>query len=215
MRILLRCCRVVDKLNNWLGRLSGGIALLLIGVTLIQVICRYLFNTSWVAVQELEWHLFGAMFLLAVGYTLDAEGHVRVDIFYANFSPRGQALVNILGVLLLLLPVCGIVIYYGYKFTIQSWDYTNSRPADYYSVALGEPGDWLYTVGSAVENWIRKTILIGEISPDPGGLEGRWMIKALIPLGFFFLALQGVSMGLKNFFRLCGMDRDGYGKNDI
>ena len=82
-------------------------------------------------------------------------------------------------------------------------------------MALGEPGDWLYTVGSAVENWIRKTILIREISPDPGGLEARWMIKALITLAIFFLALQGVSMGLKNFFRLCGMDRDGYGKNDI
>jgi TRAP-type mannitol/chloroaromatic compound transport system permease small subunit len=205
---LLRCAQAIDDMSAWLGRLAGWVGLMLMAVTLIQVISRYLFNVSWVAVQELEWHLFGAMFLLAAGYTLNAEGHVRVDIFYARFSRRGQALVNMLGVLLLLLPICGIVVYFGCSFTAQAWDFTNSRPPGYYSVVLGGPGDLFYEVSLAVESLLRRTVFIGEISPDPGGLEARWLVKALVPLGFFFLGLQGLSMGIKSLAVVCGVDQD-------
>jgi TRAP-type mannitol/chloroaromatic compound transport system permease small subunit len=194
LELLIGISRRLDAFSQALGRLSGWVVLALTLVTVSQVIARYVFNASSVGMQELEWHLFGAVFLLAGAYTLKEEGHVRVDVFYARMSLKAQALVNIAGLLFFLLPTCAIVIYFGYSFTVQSWAFTNPRPDDYYSA------DWgiLHSVLAPLEGLLRRTILIGEISPDPGGLEARWLAKALIPLGFFFLALQGLSGLIKN-----------------
>jgi TRAP-type mannitol/chloroaromatic compound transport system permease small subunit len=60
-------------------------------------VLRYAFNNSSIALQELEWHLFSAMFLLSIAYGLQNDTHVRVDVFYLNFSPKTQALINIIG----------------------------------------------------------------------------------------------------------------------
>jgi TRAP-type mannitol/chloroaromatic compound transport system permease small subunit len=53
----------------------------------VDVVLRYAFNNSSIALQELEWHLFSAMFLLSIAYGLQNDTHVRVDVFYLNFSP--------------------------------------------------------------------------------------------------------------------------------
>jgi TRAP-type mannitol/chloroaromatic compound transport system permease small subunit len=136
-------------------------------ITVGDVIMRYIFHTGAVFIQELEWHLFGILFLLAAGFTLLRDGHVRVDIFYARLSRRGKAWVDLLGVLLLLLPVCALVIWSSQKFVANSWAFR-------------------------------------EGSPDPGGLPARYLIKAVIPLGFMLVALQGVSEAIKNLRVLMG-----------
>lgn len=200
MELLIGVSRRLDAINQALGRLSGWLVLALTLVTVSQVIARYVFNASSVGMQELEWHLFGAIFLLAGAYTLNEEGHVRVDVFYARMPPRMQALVNIAGLLLLLLPTCGIILYYGTIFSLQSLAFSNPRPDDYYSADLGP----LHGLLAPLEGLIRRTLLAGEISSDPGGLEARWLVKALIPLGFFFLGLQGISALIKNIALFSG-----------
>jgi TRAP-type mannitol/chloroaromatic compound transport system permease small subunit len=82
----------------------------------LDVLLRYAFNNSSIALQEMEWHLFSAMFLLGISYTLQKDAHVRVDIFYTKFSPQKQALTNLIGFALCILPISLLVAYYGIDF---------------------------------------------------------------------------------------------------
>ena len=167
MGVLTGIIRRIDRLNLWVGRLAGYIALLMVLVVTTDVIMRYAFDTTFVAVQELEWHLFGVLLLLGAGYTLLVDGHVRVDVFYQRLGPRGQAWINLFGVLLFLLPGCYLVLDTSWQFFSMSY-------------------------------------VIGEGSPDPGGLPARYVLKSFILIGFALVALQGVSMGSKAWLVLKG-----------
>ena len=167
MKILTGIIKYIDRLNAWVGVVSGYVALIMVLVVTTDVIMRYVFNTSFVAVQELEWHLFGVLFLLGAGYTLMVDGHVRVGVFYQRLSARGQAWINLIGVLLFLLPGC-------YMVLATSW------------------------------NFFHVSYVMGEGSPDPGGLPARYVLKFFIPLGFALITLQGISLGIKSYLTLIG-----------
>ena len=92
MNALKMICNVFDGINEWAGRIVAWVTLTLVLIVFADVVMRYLFNTSFVFVQELEWHVFGFIFLMGAGYTLLHDGHVRVDIIYQNLSPRGTGL---------------------------------------------------------------------------------------------------------------------------
>jgi TRAP-type mannitol/chloroaromatic compound transport system permease small subunit len=121
MEGIKRLCRWIDALNALVGKGVSWITLLVVVVVFVDVVMRYAFNTSFVFTQELEWHLFGFIFLMGAGYTLLRDGHVRVDIFYQRLTPRGQAWVNLLGVLLMLLPGCYLVVVTGFGFAKTAW----------------------------------------------------------------------------------------------
>lgn len=161
--------RVIDAINGAVGRWAAWIALLLVVVTTTDVAMRYLFNTSFVFVQELEWHLFAVMFLITAGYAHLLDSHVRVDIFYARMRPRVKAWVDF---------VCGIVFLFPTVF-LMVW---TSIP---------------FVVSSA-------RMLEG--SPDPGGIPGRFVLKAVIPLGFLLLGVQGISQTIKTGYRAFGKE---------
>lgn len=87
----------------------------------IDVVLRYAFNNSSIALQEMEWHLFSALFLLGISYTLQHDAHVRVDIFYANLLPKKQALINIIGFVIFILPISLLIVYYGLDFAYGAY----------------------------------------------------------------------------------------------
>jgi len=107
--------------KKWLESLTIFLLLLTILNVFIDVTLRYVFNNSSIGLQELEWHLFSAMFLLGIAYTLQKDAHVRVDIFYANFAPKKQALVNIVGFFSFIVPISLIIIYYGFNFAYNAY----------------------------------------------------------------------------------------------
>jgi TRAP-type mannitol/chloroaromatic compound transport system permease small subunit len=80
------------------------------------VIVRYLFEKSSVGLQELEWHIFALIFLLAAAYTLEIDEHVRVDVFFTRFSVKKKAWVDFIGSVIFLIPFCIIVILSSYEF---------------------------------------------------------------------------------------------------
>ncbi|MCB0333231.1 MAG: TRAP transporter small permease subunit [Bdellovibrionales bacterium] len=194
----------INRLNRWWGTLAAWLCLLLILLTAEQVISRYLFESSSIALQELEWHLFGALFLLACPYTLQKNGHVRIDLLYGRFSEKTQALIDTLGILFLLLPVSVLLVYYGVLYTDLALDVTNTRAIDYYTASYFDKDGTLYSLFSPLEHFLRQYVLVGEISPDPGGLEARWIIKALIPFSFFFMLLQGLALLIEKIAVLIG-----------
>ena len=112
----------IDFINEWVGR---GVAWTTFGLVLVvftDVVMRYLFNTSYVFTQELEWHIFSFIFLVGAGYTLLHDGHVRVDIFYQVVGPKAQAWINLVGVIFFLIPGCYLIIQTSTEFALSSWD---------------------------------------------------------------------------------------------
>ncbi len=128
MFVLKGLCRWIDALNEWVGRGVAWVTLLMVLVVFVDVVMRYLFNTSFVFTQELEWHLFGFVFLVGAGYTLLHDGHVRVDIFYQRLTARGRAWVNLIGVLLFLIPGCIMVIETSLQFVTHSYAVMEGSP---------------------------------------------------------------------------------------
>jgi TRAP-type mannitol/chloroaromatic compound transport system permease small subunit len=121
-------CGAIDKVNETVGRLVSWVTLLLVLVVFVDVVMRYLFKTSFVFTQEMEWHLFAFIFLIGAGYTLLHDGHVRVDIIYQRLSQKGQAWVNLIGVIFFLIPGCYLVIVTSWKFVGNSFSMMEGSP---------------------------------------------------------------------------------------
>lgn len=128
MAFLKGLIRLIDWINEWVGRGVAWAALGLVLVVFTDVVMRYLFNTSFVFVQEMEWHIFSFIFLVGAGYTLLHDGHVRVDIIYQSLGPKGQAWINFIGVILFLIPGCYLVIKTSGAFTLNAWDVLEGSP---------------------------------------------------------------------------------------
>ena len=121
MNVLKTFIRWIDGLNEWIGRGVAWVTLALVLVIFVDVVMRYLFNKSFVFTQELEWHLFGFIFLIGAGYTLLHDGHVRVDIIYQRLGFKGQAWVNLMGVIVFLIPGCLMIIISSATFVTDSF----------------------------------------------------------------------------------------------
>jgi TRAP-type mannitol/chloroaromatic compound transport system permease small subunit len=111
----------LEAITRGIGLLVAWLTLALVIVTSIVVAQRYLFDAGSIRMQESITFMHAAVFMLAAAYTLAVNDHVRVDIFYSNMSARGQARVNLLGSLFLLLPFCLFLIYSSWDFVSVSW----------------------------------------------------------------------------------------------
>ena len=122
MRILRKIVLTCDKINEWVGHVIVSFAVIFfIALIFGDVILRYFFNTSFVFLAELEWHVFGFIILIGAGYTLLHDGHVRVDIFYSVMSKKTRAWVDFFGVLIFLIPSCYVVLTTTIPWVIVSY----------------------------------------------------------------------------------------------
>jgi TRAP-type mannitol/chloroaromatic compound transport system permease small subunit len=119
---LLALVSTLEAISLWTGRVVAWFSLFMVIVTFLVVLLRYAFDLGWIAMQESVTYMHAALFMLGAAYTLRANGHVRVDIFYQKLSPRGRALVDLLGTLLLLVPVCLYIAWSGWDYVLESWD---------------------------------------------------------------------------------------------
>lgn len=163
---------MLSRLESWINKLSDGcgalasiLFVLMLFNVFYDVVSRYWFNQVSIGMQEMEWHLFAAMFLIAIPYAIRTEGNVRVDLIYEGLGTRGKAIINLFGSLILLLPFVLLVAWFGIDFSYQAFD-------------------------------------LGEGSGDPGGLPYRWIIKAMIPLSFFMMALSGLAIVIRSLKEL-------------
>ncbi len=162
MGLLDSLAQRIDRLNDGVGRAVSWLTTGMVLLTAYDTIMRYGFQHGNIALQELEWHLFGVVFLIGAAYTLKEDAHVRVDIIYARLDERKRAWINLIGSLIALIPFTILVIWCTKMFVMNSW-------------------------------------AVRETSPDPGGLPARYALKAMIPLGFVLLLLQGVSEAAKSY----------------
>jgi len=117
-----------NRLVEWTGRKVSWLTALLVLVICYDVVMRYLFNSSSVAIYEIEWHIFALIFLLGAAYAFKHDRHVRVDVLYSRFPPKTQAWVNLTGTVFLLIPFCCILITQGVEFVSNSFRLSESSP---------------------------------------------------------------------------------------
>jgi TRAP-type mannitol/chloroaromatic compound transport system permease small subunit len=121
LRSLVKISRAIDALNDCVGRAVAWLVLAAVLVSSGNAFSRYAFDLSSNAWLELQWYLFSAVFLLAAGYTLKAGAHVRIDIVYGRYSPRGRAWLEILGGLVFLMPMAILILYLSWSMFTQSY----------------------------------------------------------------------------------------------
>lgn len=119
--MLIKLENAINTFSTWLGRFAAMLLILLLINVFYDVIMRYLFNDVSIGMQELEWHLYAAIFMFGISYAMRVDGHVRVDIFYERWSATRRAWINIFGTVIFLLPFCALVAYYGVNFSYEAF----------------------------------------------------------------------------------------------
>jgi TRAP-type mannitol/chloroaromatic compound transport system permease small subunit len=128
MNRLRTLVQFIDDLTDRSGRLLAWLALAMAIVTALIVVLRYGFNTGSILAQEAVVYLHGCLFMLGAAYTLKRDAHVRVDIFYRNFTPRAQAWVNSLGGIIFLMPLCVFILVSSWDYVAESWAIRETSP---------------------------------------------------------------------------------------
>ncbi len=120
-RGLLGLSQSASALSRRVGTAAAWLYPLLVGVLVLNVGLRYGLGRGFIELEELQWHLFAAAFLLGFAYTYAEDEHVRVDLLHARLSPRAQAWIELLGCLLLLFPFSAFVTVSAWDFFATSW----------------------------------------------------------------------------------------------
>ncbi len=113
--------RTADTITEWAGNIAAACCVFLVALMFTLVVARYCFGVGSIASQELTQWLHGTAFLLALGYGLKYNSHVRVDIFSQRWSKRHQALMEIIGIFIFLLPFCIFWCWVSYDYVATSW----------------------------------------------------------------------------------------------
>lgn len=120
-QLISRLIRLIDAFSEATGKTLSWLTLLMVIITFVIVVMRYVFNIGNVALQESVIYMHSFVFMLGAAYTLKHDGHVRVDIFYRPLDERKKAIINILGILCLLLPVTLFIGYISWEYVATSW----------------------------------------------------------------------------------------------
>ena len=113
--------RFLDALSIRVGHAVSGLTLLMVLVTFVIVVMRYMFGMGLIWLQESLTWMHAVVFMLGSAYTLQQEEHVRVDIFYRKMSDERRAWVNLLGVLIFVFPMCAFFVYESIDYVAAAW----------------------------------------------------------------------------------------------
>ena len=119
---------ILDQGIVWLARTVSWCVPVMAVLVLVIVVLRYGFNTGAIAAQETVQYLHAAIFMLGAAVAVQADQHVRVDIFYRRFSARQQAWVNGLGHVVFTLPLCGLIGWGSWDYVTDSWSAREASP---------------------------------------------------------------------------------------
>jgi TRAP-type mannitol/chloroaromatic compound transport system permease small subunit len=112
---------LVDRVSVFTGKAAAWLTLFMVVVTFIVVVMRYVFDAGLIWLQESVIWMHAVVFMLGAAYTLQQEEHVRVDVFYRTMNAKHRALVDLIGVLVFLLPLCLFLGWKSFDFVAASW----------------------------------------------------------------------------------------------
>jgi TRAP-type mannitol/chloroaromatic compound transport system permease small subunit len=121
-RFMQKLANIIDQINEWVGRIAGWSLFLMVIITFLVVVFRYgIENLYSIAFQESAMYFHALAFMVGIAYTFKHQEHVRVDIFYQNFSPQKKAWVDLFGTLFLLIPFCVFILWISTDYVLSSW----------------------------------------------------------------------------------------------
>ncbi|HWK71050.1 TRAP transporter small permease subunit [Pollutimonas sp. M17] len=171
MKTLLALSRLIDAINRRVGRAVTWLILIVVLVSAGNAVVRKVFNVSSNAWLELQWYLFGAIFLLSAGYTLLKNEHVRVDVIAQRFSRRTQIKIEIFGVLFFLLPACVLIMWLSWPMFMDSWlthEYSsNSGGLLRWPAKLLIPIGFALLIAAGISHLIKCIGFLAGAAPDP------------------------------------------------
>lgn len=169
-----RISDILDWIVGRTGELFSWIWVLLIALIVLNVVLRYLVGTNYIALEELQWHLYAVGFLMGLSYCILKDGHVRVDVLAERLSLKARAWIEMLGLLVLLLPFIWVVFDYAIPFVERSW-----RIGEVSAAPGGLPMRWLiksviliafaFMALAALSRLLRITALLFGVPRPRGG----------------------------------------------
>lgn len=118
----------LDRASEWFGRTLAWLIIIMMLIQFAIVLLRYAFSVNSIFMQELVMYMHASVFMLGAAYTFRHDGHVRVDIFYRGMTPRRQALINIVGIIMLLMPVMIFIIASSLGYVANAWRILETSP---------------------------------------------------------------------------------------
>lgn len=121
--------RALDSVIQGFGRLSAWLWPILMMIIIVNVVSRYVFAQGFIELEELQWHIYSAGFLFALSYALLWDSHVRVDLVRERISYRAQAWIELIGLIFILAPFVGLLLYFAVPYVIDSWTMNEASSA--------------------------------------------------------------------------------------
>lgn len=174
MKSLLAISGAIDRVNDLVGRTVYWLTLVAVLVSAGNAVMRYTVNIASNAWLEGQWYLFSAVFLLCAGYTYLHKAHVRIDLVAGKLSFRTQAKIDVFGIVFMMLPVCWLILIYGWDAFQLAWD-TNEQSTDSgglvrWPVKLLIPIGFALLIAQALSELIKRiAFLKGLIDWSPPG----------------------------------------------
>ena len=171
MQVLLALSRIIDRVNERVGRAVYWLVLAAVLVSSGNAVVRYLFDYSSNGWLELQWYLYSGFFLVGAGYTLLRNEHVRIDIISSRLDPRTRAWIDLLGGIFFLLPMATIIMVLSWPVFTQSYALTEYSPNAggllRWPVKLMIPAGFFLLAIQGVSEIIKRAAFLRGLIPDP------------------------------------------------
>ncbi len=176
MNFLLSLSKRIDNISEWIGRWVAWLVLFAVLISAGNAIMRKAFNMSSNGFLEIQWYLFAAVFLLASGYTLMRQEHVKIDVFSGRFSKRTQIWIDVIGICVFLLPFTFIIIKLAMPLVINAYVSqevsSNAGGLIRWPVFALLPAGMLLLAMQAVSELIKRIAFLQGLIPDPSKKQG-------------------------------------------
>ncbi|MFZ5556207.1 MAG: TRAP transporter small permease subunit [Pseudomonadota bacterium] len=171
MKPVLALCRWIDALNERVGRAVYWLVLVAVLVSAGAAFSRYAFSESSNAWLELQWYLFSLIFLLAAGYTLKHDGHVRIDVIFGRLPKRAQAAIDVFGGLAMLLPMTLLIAWLSWHTFQFSFEVREMSPdaggLPRWPIKLAIPAGFALLALQGVSETLKRIAYLAGAAPPP------------------------------------------------
>ncbi len=176
MRGLLRLSAAIDALNQRIGRTVMWLVLVAVLVSAANAVVRKVFDTSSNAWLELQWQMFGAVFMLCAAYTFLKNEHIRIDIVNSHFPKPVRHWIDLLGHVLFLMPLVILMQIDGWPFFWASWrigeQSMNAGGLPQWPAKLLIPLGFLLLALQGISEFVKRLAVIRGLIPDPHASSG-------------------------------------------
>ncbi len=177
MENLLKISSLIDAINERIGHFVKWLILAAVIVSTGNAIIRKVFNQSSNAWLELQWYLFGAVFMLGAAYTFLKNEHIRIDIVTGNFRKRTRDWIDVFGHIFFLVPFCWIMIYHGFPFFHRSYVLNeasmNAGGLTVWPAKLLIPVGFVLLLAQGISELIKRLAIIQGVMEDPNAAVGH------------------------------------------